>query len=229
MLQAILGELPTNSGEIVLKGRIGYCAQEAWVFNGSVRDNILFGQKYVPTWYSRVVDACALRSDFALMSFGDKSFVGDKGLTLSGGQKARINLARAIYANSDVYLLDDPLSAVDTEVGRHLFEHCVGDLLRNKICVLVTHQLQHLPNAHEILVMNNGSIVARGDFSNLKNRDVNFAEILDSQEFTDNVVGSEELFQGLSIGPSLSGSLNSLTGVANRKASSAKSVENEQQ
>ncbi|GAB5566426.1 ATP-binding cassette sub-family C member 4 isoform X2 [Prionailurus iriomotensis] len=122
LLSALLGELPRSQGLVSVHGRIAYVSQQPWVFAGTVRSNILFGKKYEKERYEKVIKACALRKDLQLLEDGDLTVIGDRGATLSGGQKARVNLARAVYQDADVYLLDDPLSAVDAEVGRHLFE-----------------------------------------------------------------------------------------------------------
>lgn len=111
-LSAILGEITLTEGQIKLNGNISYASQEAWVFGSSVRQNILFGQPYERHRYQKVIKACALLRDFKQFPQGDLTIVGERGSSLSGGQKARINLARALYRQSDIYLLDDPLSAV---------------------------------------------------------------------------------------------------------------------
>lgn len=133
LIQAILGELPIESGTINVNGVVSYASQEPWLFSGTVRTNILFGQEMNRERYRLVVKKCALERDFALLPHGDKTIVGERGQSLSGGQKARISLARACYRSADIYLLDDPLSAVDTHVGKHLFDQCLRDLLRDKV------------------------------------------------------------------------------------------------
>lgn len=139
-------------------GTISYASQEAWLFASSVRNNILFGQPYYKEKYNKVVKACALQRDFELFPFGDKTNVGERGVSLSGGQRARINLARAVYRDADIYLFDDPLSAVDPHVAKHLVEKCILQHLHNKTRILVTHQIQFLNHADFILVLNNVSI-----------------------------------------------------------------------
>lgn len=119
---ALLRELPLISGQIDIEGSIAYASQDPWSFNESVRNNILFGLKYDDQRYQEIIRVCALERDLTLMPFGDRTLVGEKGVSLSGGQKARINLARAVYRNSNICLLDDPLSAVDTAVAEHIFE-----------------------------------------------------------------------------------------------------------
>ncbi|XP_037318658.2 ATP-binding cassette sub-family C member 4-like isoform X2 [Pungitius pungitius] len=168
LLSAILGELPHDAGTLKVKGRLTYAAQQPWVFPGSVRSNILFGRDLDPKKYETVLRACALKRDLQLLPDGDLTLIGDRGATLSGGQKARINLARAVYQDADVYLLDDPLSAVDAEVGKHLFEKCICGLLKNKTRILVTHQLQHLKAADQIVVLKEGHIMARGTYDELQ-------------------------------------------------------------
>uniref|UniRef100_A0A8C4HKG9 Multidrug resistance-associated protein 4 n=1 Tax=Dicentrarchus labrax TaxID=13489 RepID=A0A8C4HKG9_DICLA len=153
LLSSILGELPTEKGVLKVKGQLTYAAQQPWVFPGTIRSNILFGKELNTQKYERVIRACALKRDMELLPDGDLTLIGDRGATLSGGQKARVNLARAVYQDADIYLLDDPLSAVDAEVGRHLFEQCICGMLRNKPRVLVTHQLQYLKAADQILVL----------------------------------------------------------------------------
>ena len=132
-LQAILRELPTSNGTVSVRGSLSYSPQEAWVFGGSVRANILFGEQFEEKRYWEVVEACALSHDFDQWEHGDATLVGERGVALSGGQKARVTLARACYRKSATYLLDDPLSAVDAHVGKHLFEKCIQGLLRDKV------------------------------------------------------------------------------------------------
>ncbi|XP_070327616.1 ATP-binding cassette sub-family C member 4 isoform X2 [Odocoileus virginianus] len=153
LLSAVLGELPLNQGQVSVHGRIAYVSQQPWVFSGTVRSNILFGKKYEKERYEKVIKACALKKDLQLLEDGDLTMIGDRGTTLSGGQKARVNLARAVYQDADIYLLDDPLSAVDAEVSRHLFELCICQALHEKIRILVTHQLQYLKAASQILIL----------------------------------------------------------------------------
>ena len=121
-LMSLLKELPLESGNIRMQGSLSYASQDAWSFNDTVRNNILFGIDYDPGRYRKVIEVCALRRDLKLMPFGDQTLVGEKGVSLSGGQKARINLARAVYRDADLCLLDDPLSAVDASVQEHIFE-----------------------------------------------------------------------------------------------------------
>ncbi|KAJ9590290.1 hypothetical protein L9F63_027871, partial [Diploptera punctata] len=178
LLLAILKELPLISGSILVGGTISYASQEAWLFTGSVRQNILFGQPMDRERYWKVVRVCALERDFELLPHGDKTIVGDRGITLSGGQRARINLARAVYKEADLYILDDPLSAVDTHVGRHLFDDCISDFLHNKTRLLVTHQLQYLQTVDNILILNNGAVEATGTYQELRELDIEFAKQL---------------------------------------------------
>nr|CAD7441994.1 unnamed protein product [Timema bartmani] len=182
LLQVLLGELPLSSGSMSLRGEVSYASQEPWLFVGTVRQNILFGQPYQPKRYKEVVRACALTRDLELFPNGDKTLVGERGVSLSGGQRARINLARAVYRDADIYLLDDPLSAVDTHVGRHLFEECVDTYLTKKIRILVTHQLQYLKEVDLIVILNNGQIEAQGTFQQLQESKFNFAQLLTSSE-----------------------------------------------
>lgn len=168
LLNVILGELALNVGSITVNGSISYASQEPWIFEGSVRNNIVFVENFDEQRYNEVVEVCALERDFKLLPQGDATIVGEQGSSLSGGQKARVNLARAIYKQSDIYLLDDPLSAVDTHVGKHIFEKCIKGFLSDKICVLVTHQLQYLKNVQHVVLLNGGKIEAHGPFKTLQ-------------------------------------------------------------
>uniref|UniRef100_A0A4W2EJ06 Multidrug resistance-associated protein 4 n=1 Tax=Bos indicus x Bos taurus TaxID=30522 RepID=A0A4W2EJ06_BOBOX len=151
LLNALLGELPPSQGQVSVHGRIAYVSQQPWVFPGTVRSNILFGKKYEEDRYEKVIKACALEE---LLKDRDLTVIGDRGTPLSGGQKARVSLARAMYQDADIYLLDDPFSAVDAGVSRHLFEQCICQALHEKITILVTHQLQYIKEASQILILN---------------------------------------------------------------------------
>lgn len=178
ILNTLLYELPIRSGEFRMHGKVAYSAQEPWVFNGSVRENILFGKPYNASWYDEVTEACALTRDFQLLPYGDRTLVGEKGSELSGGQKARVTLARAVYADADIYLLDDPLSAVDAQVGRHIVEKCVMGLLKNKCRILVTHQLQHVKLVDKVVVIVDGLVAHTGDYKTLQRSNIPFSELV---------------------------------------------------
>ncbi|XP_052414905.1 ATP-binding cassette sub-family C member 4 [Carassius gibelio] len=182
LLSTVLGELPPEKGVVKVKGELTYASQQPWVFPGTIRSNILFGKELMPQRYESVLRACALKRDMELLPDGDLTVIGDRGATLSGGQKARVNLARAVYQDADIYLLDDPLSAVDAEVGRHLFEQCICGILKDKPRILVTHQLQYLKAANQILVLKEGHMVARGTYSELQRSGVDFTSLLKKDE-----------------------------------------------
>ncbi|KAL3999294.1 F-box and leucine-rich repeat protein 13 [Sarotherodon galilaeus] len=182
LLSAILGELPYDTGTLKIKGQLTYASQQPWVFPGTIRSNILFGRELNPKKYERVLRACALKKDLEMFRDGDLTLIGDRGATLSGGQKARVNLARAVYEDADIYLLDDPLSAVDAEVGKHLFDKCICGLLKNKCRILVTHQLQHLRDVEQILVLKEGQIMVQGTYSELQSSGLDMVSLLRSDE-----------------------------------------------
>lgn len=127
IFQLLLGELPIYSGDVLINGDMSYASQDPWLFSSSVRNNILFGLPFDKVRYQETVKHCALRTDFEQLPLGDQSSVGERGTALSGGQRARVNLARAVYRNASLYLLDDPLSAVDAHVGKFLFDECIGE------------------------------------------------------------------------------------------------------
>ncbi|XP_045510491.1 probable multidrug resistance-associated protein lethal(2)03659 isoform X2 [Colias croceus] len=178
LLHMILSELPCSSGLVEVSGSVSYACQNPWLFVGSVRQNILFGQPFEKARYMEVCKVCALERDISLFPHGDKTIVGERGVSLSGGQRARINLARAIYKEADIYLLDDPLSAVDTQVARHIFENCIKRYLERKTVVLVTHQLQFIKHADRIVIMDNGGVLAEGEFNDLNDQELEIIQMM---------------------------------------------------
>jgi ATP-binding cassette subfamily C (CFTR/MRP) protein 1 len=169
LLQAMLGDLHKSQGSVTVKGKVAYVAQVPWIMNASVKENILFGCKDDPEFYQRTIKACALEDDFAILPKGDETQVGEKGISLSGGQKARLSLARAVYARADVYLMDDPLSAVDEHVGRHIIDNVLGSegLLSSKCIILATNSIPVLSHANTICMISAGRIVECGEFANV--------------------------------------------------------------
>lgn len=167
LLQAILGDLHKSEGLVTVKGHIAYVAQGPWIMNATVKENILFGSKYDPSFYQRTIEACALADDFTILPDGDNTFVGEKGISLSGGQKARLSLARAVYARADIYLLDDVLSAVDEHVGAHIIDQVLGEtgLLSTKCKILCTNSIPVLSHADSITMVSNGRIIESGDYT----------------------------------------------------------------
>lgn len=169
LLQALLGDLWKVSGEVVVRGHVAYVAQQAWVMNASVRENIVFGHRWDPHFYNLTVEACALVDDFKTLPDGDQTEVGERGISLSGGQKARLTLARAVYARADIYLLDDVLSAVDQHVGRHIINRVLGrnGLLSGKTRILATNAITVLKEADFIALLRSGTIIEKGTFEQL--------------------------------------------------------------
>ncbi|CAG9840924.1 unnamed protein product [Diabrotica balteata] len=182
LLHVILKELDPIDGSVEVNGSVSYASQEPWIFGGSIRQNIIFGQKYDEIKYEEVLRVCSLEKDLALFPHADRTLVGERGAMLSGGQRARINLARAIYKESDIYLLDDPLSAVDTHVGKQLYTNCITGYLKHKCVILVTHQLQYLRTANCIYLFEEGKIRASGTYQALKNSDSAFTKLLASSK-----------------------------------------------
>ncbi|XP_055848005.1 probable multidrug resistance-associated protein lethal(2)03659 [Episyrphus balteatus] len=168
LLNAILGELEVIVGNIEVNGILSYSPQEPWIFEGSIRDNIIFIEKFNEERYKEVVKVCALQRDIDAFRYGDSTIIGERGVSLSGGQKARISLARAIYKKADIYLLDDPLSAVDSYVGKNILEKCILKFLDSKIRILVTHHSRHLKDTTHMIIMENGSIQSQGQYHALK-------------------------------------------------------------
>uniref|UniRef100_A0A3B3VLA8 ATP-binding cassette sub-family C member 10 n=1 Tax=Poecilia latipinna TaxID=48699 RepID=A0A3B3VLA8_9TELE len=165
LLAAITGELSRMSGVLYVANReagFGLAAQEPWIQHASVRDNILFGKDYSAALYQAVIEACALSDDLSVLPNGDKTEVGENGVTLSGGQKARLALARAAYMDKEIYLLDDPLAAVDTDVAEHLMKKCILELLRGKTRILCTHRIEFVDRADMVVLMDNGTIIKTG-------------------------------------------------------------------
>lgn len=177
-LAALAGVMRKTAGTVSQGTNMAYCPQHAWIQSSSVRDNITFGRKFEQEWYDLVVDACALRPDFDMLPGGDATEVGERGITLSGGQKQRLNIARAIYFDAGIVLLDDPLSAVDAQVGRHIFKEAICGLLKEKCRVLATHQLHVLSQCDRIVWMQNGRIEAIGTFDELMASKPGFVQML---------------------------------------------------
>ena len=164
LLLALLGDVPQQGGRVCVRGSIAYCAQAPWIQNATLRDNVLFGKPFESEYYAQVLAACCLDADLAILEEGDHTEIGERGLNLSGGQKARVALARACYARADVYLLDDVLSAVDAEVGRRLVEKCITGLLRRRgaTVVLVTHHVHWLERCDHLVMLEGGAVHDQG-------------------------------------------------------------------
>ncbi|KAI9764254.1 MAG: hypothetical protein M1839_005970 [Geoglossum umbratile] len=167
LLAALAGDMRMTNGEMIMGASRGFCPQYAWIQNATLRDNILFGRAYDRDWYSDVVDACALRPDIEMLDDGDLTEIGERGITVSGGQRQRLNIARAIYFGADIVLLDDPLSAVDAHVGRHIFDYAICGLLKDKCRILATNQLHVLSRCDRIIWLEEGEVVAIDTFENL--------------------------------------------------------------
>ncbi|KAI6887500.1 ATP-binding cassette glutathione S-conjugate transporter [Hortaea werneckii] len=197
-LETMLGDLYKIRGEVVMRGTSAYVAQSPWVMNASVRENVVFGYKWDPQFYDRTIKACALIEDFASLPDGDQTEVGERGISLSGGQKARLTLARAVYARADIYLLDDVLSAVDQHVGRHIIDNVLGPkgLLQGKTRILATNSIPVLMEAHYICLLRDGRIIERGTYEQLMAMKGEIANLIKSMASDEGQSESEEASKG---------------------------------
>uniref|UniRef100_A0AAQ5Y6Q9 ATP-binding cassette, sub-family C (CFTR/MRP), member 12 n=1 Tax=Amphiprion ocellaris TaxID=80972 RepID=A0AAQ5Y6Q9_AMPOC len=178
LISSILEQIHLLQGSVVADGTFAYVSQQAWIFHGTVQENILMGKPLDQAKYDRVVDVCSLRADLKILPYGDQTEIGERGLNLSGGQKQRISLARAVYSDKDIFLLDDPLSAVDAHVGKHIFEECIKKELQGKSIILVTHQLQYLEFCDDILVLEDGEILEAGNHEGLMAAEGRYAQLI---------------------------------------------------
>lgn len=178
LLAALAGDMRKTKGEVTIGASRAFCPQYAWIQNATVRDNIVFGKDFNNSWYNKVIDACALRPDLEMLPNGDKTEIGERGITVSGGQKQRMNIARAIYFDADIVLMDDPLSAVDAHVGRHIMDNAICGLLKDKCRILATHQLHVLSRCDRIVWVEEGRVQAIDTFDNLMANNKGFQQLM---------------------------------------------------
>ncbi|KAF6117122.1 ATP binding cassette subfamily C member 5 [Phyllostomus discolor] len=180
LISAILGQMTLLEGSIAASGTFAYVAQQAWILNATLRDNILFGKEFDEERYNSVLNSCCLRPDLAILPNSDLTEIGERGANLSGGQRQRISLARALYSDRDIYILDDPLSALDAHVGNHIFNSAIQKHLKSKTVLFVTHQLQYLADCDKVIFMKEGCITERGTHEELMNLNGDYATIFNN-------------------------------------------------
>uniref|UniRef100_A0A8C2VPQ5 ATP binding cassette subfamily C member 3 n=1 Tax=Chinchilla lanigera TaxID=34839 RepID=A0A8C2VPQ5_CHILA len=194
LVSALLGEMEKLEGTVSVKGSVAYVPQQAWIQNCTLQENVLFGRAMNPKRYQQALEACALLADLEVLPGGDQTEIGEKGINLSGGQRQRVSLARAVYSDADIFLLDDPLSAVDSHVAKHIFDHVIGPegVLAGKTRVLVTHGISFLPQTDFIIVLADGQVSEMGPYSALMQHDGCFANFLRNYTFSE---GQEETLE----------------------------------
>ena len=184
LLSLMAGEISVTEGHINRSGTVAYVPQIPWVFSGTLRENILFGRPFDYNKYIRVINACALEEDIAKFPDRDNVIIGGRGANLSGGQKTRVSLARAVYADSDIYLLDNPLTALDANVSDFIFKHCILEMLTDKVRLMVSHQEYHMNLADQVVILRNGTVLTKGKFLDLNQNEM-LKDILQMREDKD--------------------------------------------
>ncbi|XP_044582517.1 multidrug resistance-associated protein 5-like isoform X6 [Cotesia glomerata] len=200
LLRAALGQIRITNGKISRDGSCAYVSQQAWIQNASLKDNILFGHKFDSHRYYTAIDVCCLQEDIDLLPAADETEIGERGVNLSGGQKQRVALARAYYANQDIYFLDDPLSAVDINVGWYIFENLIQKALKDKSIIFVTHKIPYLSRCDQIYMMSNGRIVEQGDHVSLLQAGKEYASMVKSDKsmMTNSIFNNRDNYDRLS-------------------------------
>ncbi|XP_073280878.1 ABC transporter C family member 12-like isoform X1 [Primulina huaijiensis] len=181
LISAMLGELPpVGDASVIIRGSVAYVPQISWIFNATVRENVLFGSSFEPARYWKAIDVTALQHDLDVLPASDLTEIGERGVNISGGQKHRVSMARALYSNSDVYIFDDPLSALDAHVGRQVFNRCIKEELGGKTRVLVTNQLHFLPQVDRIILISEGMVKEDGTFEELSKNGTLFKKLMEN-------------------------------------------------
>ncbi|KAK8320668.1 hypothetical protein V6Z12_A12G051900 [Gossypium hirsutum] len=181
LISAILGELPPDANSsVIIRGTVAYVPQVSWIFNATVRDNILFGSSFQLERYWKTIDVTALQQDLHILPDHDLTEIGERGVNISGGQKQRVSMARAVYSYSDVYIFDDPLSALDAHVAEQVFNRCIKEELQGKTRILVTNQLHFLPHVDYILLISNGVIKEEGTFEEVSRKGRIFQKLMEN-------------------------------------------------
>ncbi|XP_047310142.1 ABC transporter C family member 2 [Impatiens glandulifera] len=196
LISAMLGELPSIAdSNVVIRGTVAYVPQVSWIFNATARENILFGSQFDPARYEKAIEVTALRHDLELLPGGDLTEIGERGVNISGGQKQRVSMARAVYSNSDVYIFDDPLSALDAHVGRQVFGRCIKEELKGKTRVLVTNQLHFLSEVDRIIVVHEGTILEDGTYEYLSRNGAMFQKLMENAGKVEEYEEDEEVVE----------------------------------
>ncbi|CAL5409234.1 unnamed protein product [Camellia sinensis] len=203
-ISAMIGELPpVADASVVIRGSVAYVPQISWIFNATVRENILFGSNFEPARYWKAIDVTALQHDLDLLPGRDLTEIGERGVNISGGQKQRVSMARAVYSNADVYIFDDPLSALDAHVGRQIFNNCIKGELQGKTRVLVTNQLHFLPQVDKVILISEGMVKEEGTFEELSRSGTLFKKLMENagkmEEHVDEKEYGDEMEDGINL------------------------------
>ncbi|XP_030233896.1 ATP-binding cassette sub-family C member 11 isoform X2 [Gadus morhua] len=188
LISSLLEQMHLQQGSVTARGSFAYVPQQAWIFHGTVQQNILMGEAFDQDRYNRILHCCSLIPDMKILPGGDQTEIGERGINLSGGQKQRISLARAVYSDRDIFLLDDPLSAVDAHVGKHIFEECIKRELVGKSIILVTHQLQYMQFCDNVLLLDGGEILEAGRHEELMNGGGRYAQLISRYQLEQSTV-----------------------------------------
>nr|GLL30133.1 ABC transporter C family member 2-like isoform X2 [Ipomoea trifida] len=227
LISAMLGEIPAvTDSSVVIRGTVAYVPQISWIFNATVRENILFGSRFSPARYDKAIDVTALQHDLELLPGGDLTEIGERGVNISGGQKQRVSMARAVYSDSDVYIFDDPLSALDADVGRQVFEKCIRGELRGKTRVLVTNQLHFLSQVDKIILVHDGMVKEEGTFEYLSNNGNLFQKLMENAGKMEEYADEREIVENIdnTLNPVTNGVVDSTDPEKTNKPKGGKSV-----